>query len=115
MLAGKPTGYCKLQPVKKLLTIFFLFIFSFQVLPVKELGKILFKGTMVEEIHETTPDTDEPTAKLKKDNEPYTYSRYCNNMGRLLIFASSGLGASKPENISKQHIPDILTPPPNIG
>lgn len=114
-MSGKPTGYSNLQAVQKLLTIFFLFIFSFQVLPVKEIGKILFNGTMVEEIHESAPDNDEPTTKLKLENDPYTHHRQFDYACRSLMLTSGGLGLLKPESISKQHIPDIITPPPNIG
>lgn len=81
----------------------------------KEIGKLLFKGTMVEEIHETAPDADETTAKLKKDNDPYTYGRQLNCIGRIQILTTNGLGLFSPENFPKQHIPDILTPPPNAG
>lgn len=70
---------------------------------------------MVEEIHEAAPDADESTVKLKKDNDPYTYGRQLNSSCRMQILTSSGLGLLNPESISKQHIPDILTPPPNAG
>lgn len=112
-MSGKPTGYSNLQAVQKLLTIFFLFIFSFQVLPVKEIGKILFKGTMIEEIHEAAPDCDETQSKLKKGNDPFTPFKTYPTAGRMLLLVSNGLGTFNPESISKQHIPDIITPPPN--
>ncbi len=70
---------------------------------------------MVDEIHEAAPDTDESTVKLKVDSDPYTYNRHFNYTCHLPILTSSGLGLVHPESISKQHIPDIITPPPNIG
>jgi hypothetical protein len=112
-MSGKPTGCSKLQPMKMVLASFFLLIFSFQVLPVKEIGKILFKGTMIEEIHEAAPDCDETQSKLKKGNDPFTPFKTYPTAGRMLLLVSNGLGTFNPESISKQHIPDIITPPPN--
>lgn len=104
-----------MQPVKKVLALFFLLIFSFQVMPVKEIGKILFKGTMVEEIHETAPDGgDETSSKVKKGKEPFAPQAYAFSPA-LLLLQGSGLGILTPENLSKQHIPDIITPPPNAA
>jgi len=114
-MSGKPTGCSKLQPMKMVLASFFLLIFSFQVLPVKEIGKILFKGTMVEEIHEAAPDCDETQSKLKKGQDPFTSYKTHATAYRLLVLTGNGLGILNPESISKQHIPDIVTPPPNIG
>ncbi len=94
---------------------FFLLIFSFQVLPVKEIGKILFKGTMIEEIHEAAPDCDETQSKLKKGNDPFTPYKTYSPTARMLVLIGNGLGILNPESISKQHIPDIITPPPNAG
>lgn len=50
---------CFFAIVKKLLAIVFLFIFSFQVLPVKEIGKLLFKSTNTEEeVHGSSCDNN---------------------------------------------------------
>ncbi|MBZ0098394.1 MAG: hypothetical protein K8F30_04885 [Taibaiella sp.] len=100
--------------MKMVLATFFLLIFSFQVIPVKEIGKILFKGTMVEEIHETAPDSDETSSKVKKGKEPFTPQSYIH-AETSLVLRGSGLGILSPESISKQHIPDIITPPPNVA
>ncbi len=97
------------------LASFFLLIFSFQVLPVKEIGKILFKGTMIEEIHESAPDCDETQSKLKKGKDLFTPYKTYATASLMLVLISNGLGIFNPESISKQHIPDIITPPPNVG
>jgi len=101
--------------MKIALASFFLFIFSFQVLPVKELGRFLFKGMMTEEIHQAGHDYDESGKQIKKVKDPFSPDKEyaCNN--KLLILTSNGLGTAFPASISKQHIPDIVTPPPNIG
>lgn len=105
-----------LQPVKKLLASLFLFIFSFQVLPVKEIGKILFKGGMTEEIHEAHCDIDdEGNFELNKQQDPYNSNYHSEYYNKLAVLTSNGLSTSTPQHISKQFIPDIVTPPPNWG
>ncbi len=41
--------------MRKVLSILFLTLFSFQLLPIKQIGKILWNGTMTEEVHEHGP------------------------------------------------------------
>lgn len=91
----------------------FLFIFSFQVMPVKELGKLLFKNSITEEIHEVESDEAENTGgEVKKGNEPYTASKM-GTQYYWLVLSCGSLGLASPEHVPKQYIPDILTPPPN--
>ncbi len=96
------------------LAYIFLFIFSFQILPVKEIGKMLCKGTMTEEIHEGLADIDDEGCELKKQNDPYTTSKENPETEQLFVFTYSGLSVMHPQPISKQFIPDIVTPPPNL-
>lgn len=98
--------------MKFVLASIFMFIFSFQVLPVKEIGKLLFKGTMTEEIHETEPDAGN---KIKKDTDPYMPYKAQGNYNNNILHACGRLKTTTPENVSKQHIPDIITPPPNYA
>lgn len=102
--------------MKKFLAAIFLFIFSFQVLPVKEIGKILFKGTMIEEIHEGHCDIDdEGNYEVSKQKDPYNSNCHSEYYNKLAVLTSSGLSTFTPQHISKQFIPDIVTPPPNLG
>lgn len=97
--------------MKKWLAYIFLIIFSFQVLPVKEIGKILFKGQMTEEIHES--HTDESCNKLKK-NEPYKLYD-AEIVARIQYFESKIQTAiHEAERLPKDYVPDIFTPPPNF-
>lgn len=102
--------------MKAILASFFLLVFSFQVLPVKELGKVLFKGTMAEEIHEaeygSTDDSSE-NCKLKKNNDPYSANPYQAFHEMLPSAPALMTEGYAPGHMSKQFIPDILTPPPN--
>ena len=101
--------------MKLFLASVFLFIFSLQILPVKEIGKILFKGTMTEEIHEAHGDIDDEDNGLQKQNDPYTPCRPYTQTEKLAVLTRNGLKTSAPQSVSKQFIPDIVTPPPNVG
>lgn len=100
--------------MKQILAYIFLFIFSFQVLPVKELGKLLFKGQMTEEIHEYTVTDDAPGSKLKKEGDPlhlnggHAYDARIKGTTALVITA-----LHMAERLPKHHVVDIFTPPPN--
>ena len=97
--------------MKKFLAYIFLFIFSFQVLPVKELGRILFKGLMTEEIHETADDTSGP--KLKK--EPAKLFNKHEDLASILYFTSRvNTALHDAEKLPRHFVPDIITPPPNF-
>jgi len=98
--------------VKKFLAYIFLFIFSFQVLPVKELGQILFKGLMTEEIHEAAAD-DTSGTKLKKEPARLFYRH--EGLASILYFTSKVHTAiHDAEKLPRHFIPDIITPPPNF-
>ncbi len=89
-----------------------LIIFSFQVLPVKELGKLLCKGTNTEEVHEYGGDSS--PLKEKKDDAWKLYTSF-SETDRLISFdhkVTVMLHAA--ENLPDGHVADILTPPPNF-
>lgn len=92
-------------------------IFSFQVLPVKELGKILFKGQLTEEIHEEGHGDAEDLedAKLKKDGDPFKFHYPVTEfVARNHFHTHSAMVAIyEADHIPLLYLPDILTPPPN--
>lgn len=106
-----------LQSMKKLLAYIFLTIFSFQVLPVKEIGKILFKGQMTEEIHESGHSGDNNNAKLKKGTDPFRlHNSDTEAIARMQhLSAQICLAILQAESLPMQFIPDIVTPPPNFA
>jgi hypothetical protein len=99
--------------MKKFVAYIFLFIFSFQVLPVKEIGSILFKGQMTEEIHETVDDN--PTgSKLKKEAETKIFIK-SEMLASVMYFTSiAQLAIHSSANLPRHFVPDIFTPPPNF-
>lgn len=100
--------------MKVFLAYIFLFIFSFQVLPVKELGKILFKGQMTEEIHEAGHGSDDSQAsKAKKGADPFKISETEYTALNLYLGTRVLTAIHYAEDMNTQHIPDIFVPPPN--
>jgi len=66
--------------MRPFLAIVFLTIFSFQILPVKEIGKILWNGTMTEEVHEHGP-THKKLVQVFPDKNWYQHFLNTVHMG----------------------------------
>ncbi|HTN18476.1 MAG TPA: hypothetical protein VL092_12380 [Chitinophagaceae bacterium] len=97
--------------MRQWIAYFMLTIFSFQVLPVKEIGRILFKSLITEEIHEDYEECDELKFKesmpfRKTPSFSYEQRRPSFEQKLALSFPWSSL-------IEHQHFPGIFVPPPN--
>lgn len=103
--------------MKQAFAVFFLFVFSFQILPVKELGRFLFKNSLTEEVAEAEYGTDdtseESNIKLKKEGDPYHNTYFTHHYKPVSLAVNALKESYTPRHISKQFIPDILTPPPD--
>ncbi|HEY9176610.1 MAG TPA: hypothetical protein VIN07_02920 [Flavipsychrobacter sp.] len=102
--------------MRKLLAGILLLIISFQAMPVKELGKILYQGQLTEEIHEIEADSEGPgkikPLKLETTYKPHNFYEPIQNR-HLSIIAM--MAVHRTDHFLRQYIPDILTPPPNLG
>lgn len=105
--------YLSLPRMRKFIAYICLLIFSFQVLPVKEIGSILFKQQMTEEIHETVDDNP-PGSKIKKESETKLFIK--NEMMASAIYLTKivELALHRSEHLPRHFVPDIVTPPPNV-
>jgi hypothetical protein len=99
--------------VRQVLATIFLIIFSFQILPVKAIGKILFKGTMTEEIHEQGTSSDESPNKLKKNTEYFSLSDTKAYARTVYMSQKISTAIHLAESLPLHHVPDIFAPPPN--
>lgn len=86
------------------------------MLPVKQIGKILYKGMMTEEIHEThevEDDCKDPKSKLGSDplKELYTGNKQVALMQ--CIAEAVNVAIHDAELVPISHVTDIFTPPPN--
>lgn len=102
--------------MKHVIAYIFLVIFSFQMLPVKEIGKILFKGQITEEeAHTCGAKGDNGNSQLAKYNE-FLESGFANDehLSRIAFYNKSlSVAFSIAEKLPMGFIPDIPTPPPN--
>lgn len=109
--------YMYFADVKQYIAYVFLIIFSFQVLPVKELGNMLFKGQITDEKLEIDVDSDDcPLSKLKKDEDFKFHTPGFQTPGvaaMQYVHAKVAIAIHASEILPLWHVPDVLTPPPN--
>lgn len=99
---------------KKLINIFVLVVFTIQVLPVKQVGSLLFGNQITEEIVQDVDDADE----LAKDGcKTESKSVFINSQFACItqFFTSSSLLLKEISIVfPHNHSTDIYSPPPNI-
>lgn len=120
MMASTIKGFFAftLLRVKKWLAYILFIIFSFQILPVKELGKLLCKGQLTEEVQEEAlADTEEEPAgaKLKKEAEQFKFhNSTIEFVARTQYYGHNIMVAiHEADHLPLVYLPDIPTPPPN--
>lgn len=109
-----------LQAVRNVIAFICLFIFSLQMLPLKEIGAILFKGQITEEeVHGwDKADGDGSLLKLKKEGDPFDHNItgiIQNDFRTSHLSHQLHTAILTAENIPPHFVPDILTPPPNTA
>jgi len=95
--------------LKRIISVILLLTLSLQVLPVKQIGAILYSN----QINEELPHTDTFKEITKKQislseyllSSNFAFSAYINNISRLIDYSSK---------IPANYSPEILVPPPNI-
>lgn len=102
--------------MKKCLAILFLAIFSFQVLPVKVLGKFLGSGQNVEEVQNEGDTGDSPDSKVIKFGEDQIITDYSLDMQANRYGFDEKMSAfiHRAESLPSVHIVEMPTPPPDI-
>ena len=97
--------------MKHFIAIICLLIFSFQVLPVKQLGRLLSKVQNTEEVHDWGLDGN--AVKDKKADDLKFFSTYSQKETLISFEQKVTLLLHAAENLPDGHVADILTPPPN--
>ena len=101
--------------MQKLIAAIFLFIFSFQVVPVKEIGGVLYKQLITEEVPDAKTATDEQVpGKLKVAIDVFVLSESAYSNSNRYFGSSILILLHKAEAFPVFHIPDIFTPPPDL-
>lgn len=98
--------------IKKILAYLLLSIISFQILPVKEVGAILYGNQMIEEICNASADTDGKSAEGSEDLKKSDL--FCHRIHFALPFEMALKDKKNPVRTDyvSRLADDILTPPP---
>lgn len=101
--------------MRQLIAYICILFISFQVIPVKEIGALLFKGQFLEEeIHSCNNQSSENhSLKLKKEGPLDYYTLIQNNSRIAYLGQQSSLAIELTEKLPIPFIADIVTPPPN--
>lgn len=85
-----------------------------QVLPIKEIGQILFKNQITEEeVHGLSGSSNGDSGKLKQDGDPF-FHPCLEDIARVNFMTHKvDVALHEAEKIPIFHLPDIITPPPN--
>jgi hypothetical protein len=95
---------------KRIIAVFCVLIFSIQILPLRQIGSLLFGNTMNEEIPHSMPGIKENCGKYVSSYEfdffsgSILTSDYLNNSNSYIHYASL---------LPANHTGEIHTPPPN--
>lgn len=101
--------------MRHLIAYFFILVFSLQIIPIKEIGEILFKGQITEEeVHGHSQSTDD-NSKLKKQNGPNPFPSSYQDYNRISCLSQRlNTAIHRAEILPPHFVPEIITPPPNI-
>ncbi len=100
---------CNLQLMKKLISVFLIGLMCIQVLPIKEVGKLLFNNQIVEEHVE---NCGAKGVKLPSDLNVHKYGENETEMNPALFLRT--LTYRLMEDIPAGPVQEIQTPPPNV-
>jgi len=106
--------------MKKLLAIFFLLIFSCQVLPVKAIGKILAKNQLTEEVRHDSDNDDlakDDLGKITKfDDDLFDEHHSFQSMASRMFFDKVlSYIIHQTEALPDDRASDIQSPPPDMA
>lgn len=99
--------------IKKFINVFVLLVFAMQVLPVKQVGSLLFGNQITEDVIQDTDDVDDlakDICKIESKSEFISPQFVC-----VTPFLTSSLLILKEMSIvfPHNHSTDIYSPPPN--
>jgi hypothetical protein len=96
---------------KRLLGLFFILLFSFQLAPIQQVGSFLCSNQMTEEIPH---GTDEAGAKNPDDSLKHFYYSLSDHGNHELLLGSILNGMAVDVKVKSRSSDDIQTPPPNF-
>ena len=95
---------------KKICTLFLLLVLAIQILPIQQMGGLLFSNQLTEEIPHAQ-DTDSGFYKKAAIKSDYLSSAGCKVVSAFIVSAIQHPDFA--DAIPLNHAPDIHVPPPN--
>ncbi|MGE5107830.1 MAG: hypothetical protein ACM3H8_09820 [Sphingobacteriales bacterium] len=86
-------------------------IFSTQILPIVQIGRVLYQNPLTEELPHSTTSAPAPNSFLEEIHKAYLHN--LQNTGIRLHTQVITHRIHETENISTQFIGEVQTPPPN--
>jgi len=99
--------------LKKIISIVLLFILLLQVLPLQQVGYVLFSNQINEELPHGMEDGKSPVKKFTGIEDHFLFTE--NSGHPLSAFTNSTAYIFYSSSIPANHTGEIHTPPPNIG
>ena len=101
--------------MRKLLAIIFLTVFSFQVLPLKAIGKLLSSGQTTEEVQHGLDGEDGPGGKVAKFGDDIIYHHHTFDLfaSRCGFNDQVSVFIHRAEALPSVHVAEMLSPPPD--
>ncbi len=99
--------------LKKIISIVLLFILLLQVLPLQQVGYILFSNQINEELPHSSADGKVSVKKFTGFEDRYLFTENSSHLLSIFISATAYIFYSC--SIPANHTEEIQTPPPNLG
>ena len=96
--------------LKKVIAVICLIVLSTQVIPLRQIGAMLFNNQITEEIAHTS----DCGKKLTGEKELYTYFAAVFNTQLEMLTGTNNQGIYAHSRLIKLHVDEVPTPPPNL-
>jgi len=96
--------------LKKIIALICLFVLSMQVIPVRQIGAMLFNNQITEEIAHSSDCGKKLSVEKESDNYILSFNHY--NISALSLTNNRSIHAHTV--LVKLHVEEVQTPPPNL-
>jgi hypothetical protein len=96
---------------RKIITYFLLFVLAIQLLPVKEMGMLLYNNQLTEEIYDAL-DTSEEKNDSKESKKEFTSTNYSKHLDIEINYSIGNRHTFFNTFLKSRYSDDTITPPP---
>lgn len=96
---------------KKIISLVLLLIFSTQILPISQIGRVLYQNQLTEELPHSTTSAPAPNSFVEEIHKAYWHDM--EEYGMMMYTNIITHHLHETEKFSSQYIAEVQTPPPN--